>query len=280
MQNQNAICLTGEEMATLLGTSLSYIHKIWKLQEWPSLKSHSGQAGRPISLAPLSQLPDRIQIAWVEKSKISKKTAQIILEWPLRQKYYEERKKKWDGNSYGICPFARELLVQHFPEFSNLNAKEPDFFQPIAPQKSKKEPFQEEYTLIPLLKLQAAAGAGVENFDPEEAPKHLAFRKAWLHRNVQANPEGLVLVYAYGDSMEPTLMDQDVLLIDRTQKDPKNGKIFVIEVEGRLLVKRLELLVDGQVMLRSDNPLYTPQKLPTDEGVQIVGMVVWRGGRV
>ncbi|BBP76494.1 hypothetical protein PHLH7_25980 [Pseudomonas sp. Ost2] len=84
--------------------------------------------------------------------------------------------------------------------------------------------------------------------------------------------------------MEPTINSGDVLLVDQSKIDPRDGQVFAMHSESKgTIVKRLvKSDFDGWI-IRSDNPdkaRYGDQVLRDDEinEVRIIGRVVWRGG--
>lgn len=78
--------------------------------------------------------------------------------------------------------------------------------------------------------------------------------------------------------MEPTLRDGDEILVDRTAR-PMRAGIHVIRLDDMLLVKRLEPGPGGILRVISDNGAYPRIERPAHE-VEIVGRVVWKGGRL
>lgn len=136
---------------------------------------------------------------------------------------------------------------------------------------------QVEYALIPRYNVDVSAGAGAL-VDGESVIGSMAFKREWLRR-MGFEVSKLVLVTARGDSMEPTVCDGDILLVDLRQADIVDGAIHVIRIDGHLLAKRLQLGMAGQIIVRSDNARYSPME--TSRGaLQVVGRVVWRGGRM
>jgi len=129
---------------------------------------------------------------------------------------------------------------------------------------------------IPRLALGASAGAGAFVAD-EETVGHLRFPSRWL-REQGLDPRMLSAILVAGDSMEPTLRDGDEIFVDRVPRVPTNG-IYVVFVDGALLVKRLDVGRQGMIALISDNPFYPRFERPSEE-VQIVGRVVWKGGKL
>lgn len=135
-----------------------------------------------------------------------------------------------------------------------------------------------EYALIPGYDIHASAGNG--NLVPEaEIPtRRLAFRQRWLqHRGL--NERDLVLVFAKGDSMEPTIADNNTLMVDTSEKRAEDGGIYVIRHGEHLVVKRTQLVFGQGIRLISDNKAYPEQMVDFDAAtdLQVVGRVVWIG---
>lgn len=69
-----------------------------------------------------------------------------------------------------------------------------------------------------------------------------------------------------GDSMEPTIMNGAPMLVDTSKTEVRNGFIYVFDVAGDLMVKRIERLPDGTINLISDNSeKYPPRNLAQHE---------------
>ena len=86
------------------------------------------------------------------------------------------------------------------------------------------------------------------------------------------------------DSMAPTLIKGDILLIDYSQTDLQIGKIFLIKVEETYALKRLDAKpgVNGNIIFaKSDNDNYSDWELPvTKDNYKILGRVVWYGREI
>lgn len=137
--------------------------------------------------------------------------------------------------------------------------------------------FEDEFALVPGYNIQVAAGDG--RIAGEESPsRELAFRRKWL-RFRGLNENDLALVFAKGDSMEPTISDNETVLIDTSEKKLKDGQIFVIRNGDHLLVKRIQTLWNDGVQLLSDNKEYPPQEIASSdlEQLEVIGKVVWVG---
>jgi len=138
------------------------------------------------------------------------------------------------------------------------------------------------YTGVLQLTARGSTGDGEEN-SHVEIRGVMAFKSEWLRAN-NLNQRHLDVIYANGHSMEPTINDGDVLLIDESKIEPKDGQIFALQSESKgTIVKRLvKSDFDGWI-IRSDNPdkaRYGDETLRDGEinEVRIIGRVVWRGG--
>ena len=111
--------------------------------------------------------------------------------------------------------------------------------------------------------------------------QHLAFRTDWISDDLRLNPNQLVVVDVAGDSMAPTLSHDDTLLVDRTKHKLSDG-IYVLDINDRMMVKRIHVLADGSVRLKSDNPAYSTEDIRDQELDQltVVGRAVWIGRRM
>lgn len=140
----------------------------------------------------------------------------------------------------------------------------------------------DNYTGVLQLTAQGSAGGGEEN-SHVEIRGVMAFKTSWLRAN-QLNQRHLDVIYANGHSMEPTINHGDVLLVDESKIEPKDGQIFAMQSETKgTIVKRLvKSDIEGWI-IRSDNPdkaRYGDEALRDGEinEVRIIGRIVWRGG--
>ncbi|MGQ7272260.1 XRE family transcriptional regulator [Marinobacter nauticus] len=141
----------------------------------------------------------------------------------------------------------------------------------------KLRKLDEEFALIPGYNVQVAAGHG--SLAGDESPtRELAFRRKWL-RYRGLHEQDLALVFAKGDSMEPTISDNETVMVDTSEKKLRDGHIYVIRNGDHLLVKRIQTLWNDGVQLLSDNKEYPPQEISTSdlENLEVIGKVVWVG---
>ena len=138
----------------------------------------------------------------------------------------------------------------------------------------------EGYASIPFFEdVRAAAGGG--GIVGNEASTSLLFNEEWVRTELDARLSDLRLVRVSGESMEPLLRAGDMILVDCSVTRPKFEGIYVLRLDGMLLVKRVQGLPGGVIQVSSDNPAYRPftLKFAEMEGTDfaIIGRVVWFG---
>ncbi|XUU59764.1 S24 family peptidase [Erythrobacter sp. HA6-11] len=129
---------------------------------------------------------------------------------------------------------------------------------------------------IPRLDIGASAGPGALP-DNEEAFDTFRFSQAWL-REQGLEAAQLSAITVEGDSMEPLLRDGDEILVDRTLRPFRDG-VHVVRFNDSLMVKRVASAGAGRLALLSQNLAYPPIEVSADE-IEIIGRVVWKGGRL
>ena len=109
------------------------------------------------------------------------------------------------------------------------------------------------------------------------------FKREWLIK-MGLKEENLKAFYNTGLSMYPTLAEEDILLLDESQRHPLNGKIYAIRRQnGEISIKRLVHTMTNGWIIRSDNSdkRHYPDELASEheiEGLEIIGRIVWHGG--
>lgn len=100
------------------------------------------------------------------------------------------------------------------------------------------------------------------------------FSASWIRQFTKASPDMLCTTKGIGDSMMPTIHDQDVVIIDRSQTRPEMGDmIWAVVYSGWGMIKRLRALPDGRIRISSDNQLVRDEYAGDGE-LFIVGRVV------
>jgi phage repressor protein C with HTH and peptisase S24 domain len=135
-------------------------------------------------------------------------------------------------------------------------------------------------TRIRRLSVEASAGPG-RVVEGETELGHYGFDIRWLRSVSGSRPEDLSIVQVSGDSMAPTLVDGDDILVDHSASARRlRDGIYVLRLDDTLMVKRLALSpLAGTLSIISDNPSYpTWSDCPLD-GVDVIGRVSWAGRR-
>ena len=138
-------------------------------------------------------------------------------------------------------------------------------------------PGEEYYDFSYIPKVAAVAGAGASLETSHAIVGYYAFRTDFLGRE-HISERHSVLMDIRGDSMEPTLKDGDTVLIDQSEKEILDGRIYVVTLGDELRVKRVQKGWDG-IVLTSDNPRYSDIHIAARdlEAFKVHGRVRWVG---
>jgi len=220
----------------------------------------------------------------------------VVQQWPSAERLAKATGvspsafRKWLN---GLAEPRRDRLVA-LAEAAGVNVSwlaqgegvEPDLLRLASRARSSQSPElggslnPAQFLVLPTRSEAAAAGSGNP---PAKGPtEFIGFRHDWLRMTFGREPGDLSLEVAVGESMEPGIRNGDLLLVDTTDQSFRNFGIYVIEVRGERLVKRVQRKFDGSLILISDNGLYQAESIPAELAteVQVVGRVIWRGGQV
>lgn len=130
---------------------------------------------------------------------------------------------------------------------------------------------------VPIWNARAAAGIGINN-EHAKPIGSIHFRARSLQKKGITEPHA---IYVDGDSMRPRLKSGDAVVYDAADCEIKNGRVYVLELEGETLIKRLYLEPDGaHVRIVSDNsradPAWADRIVPLSS-VRIAGRMRWIG---
>ena len=91
-----------------------------------------------------------------------------------------------------------------------------------------------------------------------------------------SRPEDLKIFKASGDSMADTIEDNNILLVDTSKTDYRNGGIFLLTINNDWYIKRLRLRITGELDIISDNSKYPVETLLPDTAkeITIIGRVI------
>lgn len=141
-------------------------------------------------------------------------------------------------------------------------------------------PLGDDEVAIPFLSdVKLSAGNGFVTDAEHDKGYRLRFAKSTLRR-YNVSPENAKCVAVHGDSMEPVLPDGSTVGIDCGNKKLTDGKIFAINHNGELFIKKLYSLPGGGLRIFSFNEMEYPPREYTEQQIQeqkitIVGRVFW-----
>jgi len=140
----------------------------------------------------------------------------------------------------------------------------------------------QRFLLLPTHRDTAAAAGTTTPPPPRPETEYIGFRHDWVRSTFGIEPIDLVMETAVGESMQPTIQDGDLLLVDTTDRSFSSFGVYVLEIAGERLVKRVQRKLDGSLVLISDNDTYLPDQVSGDmlNHVTVIGRVVWGGGSI
>lgn len=138
----------------------------------------------------------------------------------------------------GIEPKSRAPKIQISPDTQRVSVVDRD---------------DPNYVHIKKVKLRLSAGVTGFQADPEfEDSGTLALDPRWVARHGYA-PERLIAIKVKGQSMEPSLYEDDLVVLNTADTLMVDGAVFAINYEGEAVIKRLSRDA-GEWWLASDNP--------------------------
>lgn len=132
----------------------------------------------------------------------------------------------------------------------------------------------DEPELVEVREIDLTFGMGSTYLDVPVTERTHQFPRDWLRRFTRSSPDHLFFAQGLGDSMEPTLYDSDLLLIDSSQRQLNMAeKIWAVAYAECGMVKRLRPVPGGGVEVWSDKKEVSPFTAYDGE-LEIIGRVV------
>lgn len=128
--------------------------------------------------------------------------------------------------------------------------------------------------------VSASMGYGLTVYDETQTGTYAISNK--LAKDLGINLNKSEIIFAKGDSMEPTIIGGDSLLVDLTKKEIHDGAIYCVRIDGELYAKRLQKLPPSKIKVISDNkekydPFYIDLTQNIDFDFDIIGEIRWWG---
>lgn len=150
---------------------------------------------------------------------------------------------------------------------------------PVSMPTSDRDGVPAGYVRLQHLSPTPSMGHGRGLSEPAHIVRHLDVLESWVRQKVGSTSyERIKILTACGQSMRPTIQDHDLVFVDISQKSIDIAGIYVIDVCGRLLLKRALIQSTGTLVLRSDNAAEFPDEERIDlktaaETVNVAGRV-------
>lgn len=180
---------------------------------------------------------------------------------------------------FGGTPVAEPQVMDI--NFLNKNRYSENSVRPpiqiYEPQTNDYKQCDVDLIMIPMVEARLSAGTGSLETSGE-IERSYAFRSDFLRR--KGNPKNMVLMRVDGDSMQPEIMNKDVVLLDQSKTNIRAGQIFAVGFEEAIYLKKIDTL-PGKIILKSTNPAYPPVEIQVGEqegdAFRIIGQVIWCG---
>lgn len=200
---------------------------------------------------------------------------------PSSYQYYEENDKFASDMPWEFVNKVAAALVgkgnpkitrNDVAKLGDANAIEAPDSAPVAHRVD-----DDDFLAVGMYDIRAAAGAGALVND-EEPETYQPYRRQELSKLTSANTDDLAVITVGGDSMWETLHDGDKVLVDRTVRRIVRDGIYIISIEGELLVKRCQMHPGTrEVIVKSDNPAYDTFVIKDQSVLAVIGRVIWIG---
>jgi len=216
----------------------------------------------------LQELVREKRTSFAALSRLIKRNSAYLQQYATRgsPRHLDEPDLRKVAQFLGISP--REIETRGF--------EDGDFDAPANLHEAIRKEDRAEWLDVPRLALDASAGPGAITAE-EISYDNIRFSRRWL---LEQGLEGadLSMIRVDGDSMEPLLNDGDEILVDRAPCAFRDG-VHVVRLGETLMVKRVASAGGGRFALLSQNLSYPPVSVEPGD-VEIIGRVVWKGGRI
>lgn len=156
----------------------------------------------------------------------------------------------------------------------------PDDQQTLPPKAAIRQERQAGFVRLQHLSPRPSMGMGSDLSEQIQVVQHLEVYEQWLREAVgSTDPKKIKVLTAVGRSMLPAIGDKDLVFVDISKKVVDAPGIYVIDVNQRLLLKKVMIQGNGTLIIRSENTAEFPdeERYPADqinETVHICGKVM------
>ncbi len=117
------------------------------------------------------------------------------------------------------------------------------------------------YIRLEHLSPEPSMGRGLVLTEPVQIVQYLDVLEQWVRQEVgTTNPTRIKVLTGNGNSMAPTIKDKDLVFVDVECRSIETAGIYVLDVAGRLILKKAMILANGTLVIRSDNVTEYPDE--------------------
>jgi len=225
------------------------------------------------------------RLKWARERAGFEDAAQFARALRIKEVTYRAYENNQNGYAKHAQEFGEKLNIP--PKWLLRGGPIPDTDPPEPPQPGEfgtPELLTDRYgiELVRQVDISYAMGDGavVEDY-PETG--FMPFQREFLRSITRSPISRLILATGHGESMEPTLLRSDMILIDTAQsRVAHQDQIWALTYAGAGMIKRLRRIKGAggdSYLILSDNPSVPPQEADFED-VHIVGKVVWVGRRM
>ena len=121
--------------------------------------------------------------------------------------------------------------------------------------------------------IKASAGNGYCNSEISDV-EIISLPKAIIDKKINAGKIDAIRVH--GDSMTPTIRENDIIFVATNMQEIYDNKIYVIRFGDEIRVKRIFKRRGEKILLRSDNQAFPDEEVSVhDEDVAVLGQVIY-----
>ncbi|MDD3236843.1 MAG: LexA family transcriptional regulator [Candidatus Gastranaerophilales bacterium] len=125
--------------------------------------------------------------------------------------------------------------------------------------------------------IKASMGSGLIISD--ENPTGVYYISNQLVKDLNLNQNTTEMIFAEGNSMEGTIQAGSAIIIDLSNREIHDGKIYCVRIDGQLYAKRLQKIPPNKIKIISDNKDYDPFYVDLSQDInfdfEVIGKVKW-----
>ena len=135
------------------------------------------------------------------------------------------------------------------------------------------EDIQDDTIAIPVMCVESPN----EFFEPAKSIRSIRVEKNWIQsKSTTTNLDALRIINIEGDNMRPTLIRGDYAIVDTSINTFTIEGIYLVKIQGQMMIKRLLRNLDGSLELKNDHAQYPSLTVPTDsvQAIEIIGKCI------